>query len=110
MLPGISDANVDRIAAVGSYYVASAAFLLTIAALLVTAVGLYFAVRQTSLLKQLEVEQKRFENALDLFRIISGVKDTYPAGGAATFLQLAAIQALSNFPEYKVAREEGVRP
>ena len=101
MPPQLMDGAIDRATAIGSYYIAAAGLLLTIAALIVTAIGFYFSMKHAAILKSVEVEQKKFENALELFRIISGVKDTLPDGSNATFLQIAAIESLVIYPEYR---------
>lgn len=101
MSPDLAEGMIDNVNQVGAYYIAAAGLLLTLAALVVTAIAFYISMKHASALKSVEVEQKKFENALDLFRIIAGVKDTLPDGSGATFLQMAAIDSLAAFPEYR---------
>ncbi len=100
MLPPLSVTNLDRIASVGSYYIAAAGLLVTLGALIVTAVGFYFSAKQSATLREIEVKQKRLENILELFRIINGVKDCLSNGSPSQQLQLICIENLAEYPEY----------
>ena len=100
MLPSFSESNFDKIAAIGSYYIAAAALIMALATLVVTAAAIYFSVKHSRELKSVEVDQKKFENALDLVRIVAGVRDNFPDGSHATFFQIAAVESLALYPNY----------
>ena len=100
MLPPFAVEYADTIAARGSYLLAAGAFFIGIFSLVATGLVLYLSTHQSNRIKEAELKQKEFENALDLLRIVAGTKDTFPSGAANGFLQLASIEALRHFPDY----------
>ena len=100
MLPSLASQNVDRIAAVGAYYIAASAFLLTILAAGVTIFGIYITFKHSSNLKKIEIDQNKFRNMFSLVRIVAGLDKDSLNGGSDFFMQLSAIKSLENFPEY----------
>lgn len=100
MLPDLTPDMFDKISAYGAYYLAAGSLWISFVTILVTVVVAYAAVRENRKIKQIDAQQKRFENSMMLFRIASGASDRNENGATYHFLQLAAIEALSDYPEY----------
>jgi hypothetical protein len=99
-IPALSSLTIEQLTAAGAYYTAAFAFIIAVLTLIVTAIMLFLAVRQYSDVKRAEAklrlseyDQKKFENAQFLFRLL----DKHEAGA---FSELAAVESLGNYPEY----------
>ena len=98
--PNLMLSNIDSIAAIGSYYTAAATYVITAVVLVITVVGLYYAATQYALPKQIEEKQKKFENMLNMFEILSEVRGQDKHGVVSIFLKLACLDALHDYPEF----------
>jgi hypothetical protein len=92
----LSADSLDRITAYASYYTSACTFLITALVLVITVLAIRGRLKE----REQELVQKRFENALTLLRIVGGVSDLKVNGKASAELQLSALVALENYPEY----------
>jgi hypothetical protein len=96
----LSADSLDRIAAYASYYTSAFTFLITAFVLIITVLAIRGPLKENTRTRKQELVQRRFENALTLLRIVGGVTDTKINGKASAELQLSALVALENYPEY----------
>jgi hypothetical protein len=96
----LSADSLDRIAAYASYYTSAFTFLITALVLVITVLAIRGPLKENTRTRKQELVQKRFENALTLLKIVGGVSDLKVNGKASAELQLSALVALENYPEY----------
>jgi|ERR1700722_2926234 hypothetical protein len=96
----LSADSLDRITAYASYYTSACTFLITALVLVITVLAIRGRLKENTRTREQELVQKRFENALTLLRIVGGVSDLKVNGKASAELQLSALVALENYPEY----------
>jgi hypothetical protein len=76
-------------------------FLITALVLIITVLAIRGPLKENTRTREQELVQKRFgKNALTLLRIVGGVSDLKVNGKASAELQLSALVALENYPEY----------
>jgi hypothetical protein len=100
-IPSLSSAaTLDQITSLLAYWTAAGTYAITALVLVLTVIMIRSPIKENTRARKHEEEQKRLENALELLKIVGGVKDRHPDGGPDAFLQLSCIEALSHFPEY----------
>jgi hypothetical protein len=95
-----SGSTLELITSVLAYWTAVGTFVITAFVIFVTVIMIRSPIKENTRARKQEENQKRIENALDLIKIVAGVKDLRPDGVPDAFLQLSCLEALSNFPEY----------
>lgn len=99
-IPILTKYSIETWSAWAAFHVVVATFIITIIGLVATVVLLYMSMRQyaqvktaEAMLKQAETAQSRFENAQYLIKLCD-------SGQSNAYAVLAAIEALSQYPEY----------
>jgi hypothetical protein len=95
----LSVTTLDQITSLLAYWTAAGTYAITALVLILTVVMIRSPIKENTRARKQEEQQKRLDNALELMKIVTGVKDRGP-DGPQSFLQLSCIEALSNYSEY----------
>jgi hypothetical protein len=96
----LSVTTLDQITSLLAYWTAAGTYAITALVLILTVVMIRSPIKENTRARKQEEQQKRLDNALELMKIVSGVKDRGPDDKPQSFLQLSCIEALSHYSEY----------